>query len=113
MQFRLIFESSRDAIGVAKAGIHLMANPAYLRMFGYESMAELEGVPILTLIAPGERARIEQYAAMRARGEPVPLRLAAMPARRARRSILCGTTAPASTCAMRTSCLLSFNGCTP
>lgn len=71
-QLRLIFENSRDAIGVARAGLHLLVNPAYLEMFGYERAEELLGTPILNLIAPSERARVGQYVAMRAQEEPAP-----------------------------------------
>lgn len=72
LKFRSIFNSSVDAIGVSKAGIHVMANPAYLRMFGYESADELAGRPILDLIAPSEHARIAEKVQRRFVGEPAP-----------------------------------------
>jgi len=71
-QLRLIFDHSRDAIGVACRGVHLVVNPAYLQMFGYRTAEDLIGAPILNLIAPEERARIGEYVALRANGQPAP-----------------------------------------
>lgn len=34
-RFHAVFESSRDAIGISKAGIHVLVNPAYLELFGF------------------------------------------------------------------------------
>jgi len=72
LKFRSIFDNSLDAIGVSKAGIHVMANPAYLRMFGYESTEQLAGKSILDLIAPSHRLQILDYVQRRAVGESIP-----------------------------------------
>ncbi len=72
LKFRSIFDSSVDAIGVSRVGIHVMANPAYLRMFGYESTDQLAGTPILDLIAPSEHARIADNVQRRLEGGTVP-----------------------------------------
>lgn len=56
LKFRSIFEHSVDAIGVSRNGVHIMANPAYVRMFGCVSADSLVGSSILDLIAPSERA---------------------------------------------------------
>ena len=71
-RFRAIFENSRDAIGVSKAGVHVFSNPAYLELFGFPAGADLAGKPVLDLIAPGGRDQIKDYIARRARGESVP-----------------------------------------
>ncbi len=47
IRFRAIFENSVDPIGVSKAGIHVLANPAYLKLFGFSQNGELAGKPIL------------------------------------------------------------------
>jgi PAS domain S-box-containing protein len=57
-KLRAIFEQSRDAIGVSKAGILLMVNPAYVKLFGYETETELVGSSVLKLTAPEEREKV-------------------------------------------------------
>ncbi len=71
-RFQAVFESSRDAIGVSKAGIHVFVNPAYLALFGFSPETELAGKPILDLIAPGSRDQIKAHIRHRLRGEPAP-----------------------------------------
>ena len=58
-KFRAVFESSVDAIGVSKVGVHTFVNLVYLALFGYADSAELIGNPILDLIAPDRRAQIQ------------------------------------------------------
>ncbi|KAA3615351.1 MAG: PAS domain S-box protein [Calditrichaeota bacterium] len=72
IKLRAMFENSRDAIGVSKDGIHVMVNPAYLRMFGYDQEDELIGKPILNCIAPAEHQRIINYVHARAGDKNVP-----------------------------------------
>jgi PAS domain S-box-containing protein len=71
-KFRSIFNSSVDAIGLSKVGIHVTVNPAYLAMFGYDSVDQLAGTPILDLIAPSERARVAENVRRRYGGEMPP-----------------------------------------
>jgi PAS domain S-box-containing protein len=73
LKFRSIFDNSLDAIGVSKAGTHIMANPAYVQMFGCESAGQLAGRSILDLIAPSERAKIQENVRRRLAGEQVPM----------------------------------------
>lgn len=72
IKFRSVFENSVDAIGVSKQGIHLLVNPAYVTLFGYSHFDELIGKPILNLIAPNERPKIQTMVNRRANGESVP-----------------------------------------
>jgi PAS domain S-box-containing protein len=72
IKFREIFNKSIDAIGVSRLGIHEFVNPAFAALFGYASDAELVGKPVLELIAPGERATIQNRILRRAQGEVVP-----------------------------------------
>lgn len=72
LKFRSIFDNSVDAIGVSRDGLHIMVNPAYVRMFGCESAESLAGSSILELIAPPERVKIQEYDSRRAAGEDVP-----------------------------------------
>ncbi|MBN1893556.1 PAS domain S-box protein [bacterium] len=73
IKFRSIFENSRDAIGVSKAGIHVMVNPSYLKMFGYEEPADLIGQSIQNIIAPAERERNTEIIHHRMKDETAPL----------------------------------------
>lgn len=47
-------ENSRDAIAYVHEGMHVMANRAYMELFGLASEDEIEGLPILDMIAPSE-----------------------------------------------------------
>ncbi len=71
-KLRAMFEASRDAIGVAKKGIHLYGNPAYLKLFGFGNNEEIVGRSIIEHIAPSSRPQIIQNVRRRAAGEPVP-----------------------------------------
>ncbi len=71
-KFRAMYENSRDAIAISKEGIHIITNPAYLKLFGYLNEQELIGNSILDLIAPSEHYRIKSYVQKRSLGESVP-----------------------------------------
>jgi len=71
-RFQAIFENSIDAIGVSKNGIHVLANPAYLKMFGYRLPDEIAGKSILEFIAPNERELIRERIHRRAIGADAP-----------------------------------------
>jgi diguanylate cyclase (GGDEF)-like protein/PAS domain S-box-containing protein len=47
-------ENSRDAIAYVHEGMHVTANQAYMEIFGLASEDEIEGLPILDMIAPSE-----------------------------------------------------------
>ncbi len=67
-----MFESSRDAIGVAKKGTHIFANPSYLKLFGFEKNEQIIGTSILNSIAPSHRQFMLQNVEHRSDGEPAP-----------------------------------------
>lgn len=46
-----LLDSSRDAIAYVHEGMHVYANPAYLAMFAFEDFDDIEGMPILDMIA--------------------------------------------------------------
>lgn len=71
-KFQAIFENSIDAIGVSKNGIQVLANPAYLKMFGYSRVEEAAGRPVLELVAPGQREMIRERIQRRAAGDSPP-----------------------------------------
>ncbi len=56
----LLTESSRDAIAYIHQGMHVKANTAYLRFFGLKQEDEIEGLPILDMIAPADHNKFKQ-----------------------------------------------------
>jgi len=72
IKFRAIFENSRDAIGIAKNGVHYYANPTYLKLFGYDSNEEISGTSILNHIAPSHHQQMIQNIRYRTAGELAP-----------------------------------------
>jgi PAS domain S-box-containing protein len=69
-RFRAIFENSLDAINVTKAGVEVLANPAFLRLYGYARLEQVVGKPLLDHVAPAERERIRLIISQRAAGTP-------------------------------------------
>ncbi|MCB1758164.1 MAG: EAL domain-containing protein [Gammaproteobacteria bacterium] len=57
----MLVEHSRDAIAYIHEGMHVLANPVYLSLFGYVDMEELEGLPILDMIAPDDLSQFKKF----------------------------------------------------
>jgi len=47
---RALIDSSRDAIAYVHEGMHIYANQAYLKMFGYEVLDDIQGLPIMDMV---------------------------------------------------------------
>jgi diguanylate cyclase (GGDEF)-like protein/PAS domain S-box-containing protein len=58
---KMLLETSRDAIAYVHDGMHIHANPSYLEMFGYASMDELEGLPIMDLVPIESRQKFKEF----------------------------------------------------
>jgi diguanylate cyclase (GGDEF)-like protein/PAS domain S-box-containing protein len=56
----ILVDSSRDAIAYVHEGMYILANKAYLDMFGYVEMEDIEGLPILDMIAPKELQKFKK-----------------------------------------------------
>jgi multidomain signaling protein FimX len=56
---RVIIEGSREAICYCQDGMHIDANKAFLEMYGYQDLSELEGIPFLNLIDKTDHARFK------------------------------------------------------
>ncbi len=69
---RAVFEVSSEAMGVCREGNHVEVNAAFARLFGYDSPAELVGVPVVDLVEPSEHSRITWLMQRRERGEATP-----------------------------------------
>ena len=48
---RDLIDSSRDAIAYVHDGMHIYANKSYLKMFGYDELEDIEGMPILDMVS--------------------------------------------------------------
>jgi len=58
---RTLMESSRDAIAYVHEGMHIFANGSYLEMFGFDNLEEIEGTPILDMLAPADHAAFKDF----------------------------------------------------
>jgi len=58
---RMLMESSRDAIAYVHEGMHIFANSSYLEMFGFDNLEEIEGTPIMDMVAPDDHAEFKNF----------------------------------------------------
>ncbi len=69
-----LIESSRDPIAYVHEGMHIRANPAYLEMFGFETIEDIEGMSLLDLVAPQHVAGFKQLLKSLSKGQAPPPR---------------------------------------
>lgn len=70
-----LLDSSRDPIAFVHEGMHVRANKAYLEMFGYEEFEEIEGTPILDMLAAAHGESFKILLRKMSKGEKPPERL--------------------------------------
>lgn len=70
-----LLDSSRDPIAFVHEGMHVRANRAYLEMFGYDSLEDIEGMSILDMIAPEDATDFKALLKRLSKGEKPPQRL--------------------------------------
>jgi len=58
---RILMESSHDAIAYVHEGMHIFANSSYLEMFGFGKLEEIEGTPILDMVAPEDHDEFKDF----------------------------------------------------
>ncbi|MEJ2143132.1 MAG: EAL domain-containing protein [Gammaproteobacteria bacterium] len=58
---RDLIDSSRDAIAYVHDGMHIYANKAYLKMFGYEELEDIEGMPILDMVGSEDHGKLKEF----------------------------------------------------
>lgn len=58
---QLLLDSSVDAIAYVHDGMHIYANRAYLEMFGYEDVEDLEGMPMIDLIGAADQSVFKTF----------------------------------------------------
>ncbi len=56
-----LLDSSRDAIAYIHEGMHVYSNRSYLEMFGIEESDDLEGMPILDMVASEGRDEFKEF----------------------------------------------------
>jgi len=59
-RYRSMIEASLDAIGYVQDGMHMDANSAYLRLFGFDQLETLKETPLLNLIDKVDQTRFKQ-----------------------------------------------------
>ena len=67
-RFRTIIEQSPIGMAFARDGYTVDVNKVYLRMFGYEDIAEVRGQPVVDQVAPQCRAEVQERARRRNAG---------------------------------------------
>ncbi|GAB4351781.1 MAG: cyclic di-GMP-binding protein FimX [Gammaproteobacteria bacterium] len=58
---RALLDTARDAITYVTDGMHIRANEAYLELFGFADPEEIEGMPLMDMIAPEDHATVKQF----------------------------------------------------
>jgi diguanylate cyclase (GGDEF)-like protein/PAS domain S-box-containing protein len=65
-----LLDSSRDAIAYIHEGMHVYSNASYLELFNIEQSDELEGIPVLELVAPDSRDDFKYFLREYTKKEP-------------------------------------------
>ena len=91
-RYRSMIEASIEAISYVQDGMHMDANLAYLRVFGYEKLEDLKEVPLLNLIDKQDQARFkaalrkpegadkaQEYLVLTGGGNRIPVQVAMTP----------------------------------
>lgn len=58
---RALLDSSRDAITYVHDGMHIYANPVYLELFGFDDLEDIEGMPIMDMVAPDDHSKFKDF----------------------------------------------------
>ena len=68
-RWRALLQASRDPIAYVHDGMHIHANPTYLDMFGYDSIDELAGLPVMDLLVAEDQGRFKEFMRAHMKGE--------------------------------------------
>lgn len=58
---RLLLDSSKDAIAYVHDGMHIYANQAYVELFGYADLDDLEGMPLMDMVAGPDQTELKSF----------------------------------------------------
>jgi len=91
-RYRTMIEASLESISYVQDGMHMDANPSYLKLFGYENTEQLKEIPLLNLIDKQDQARFkaalrkpegadktQEFLAVTASGTRIPVEVAMSP----------------------------------
>ncbi|HET6602913.1 MAG TPA: EAL domain-containing protein [Xanthomonadaceae bacterium] len=67
-----LIASSRDPIAYVHEGMHIRANEAYLEIFGYDTFEDIEGLPVLDMVAGKDADGFKTLLKRLSKGEPPP-----------------------------------------
>ncbi|HEY0634411.1 MAG TPA: PAS domain-containing protein, partial [Gammaproteobacteria bacterium] len=56
-----LVNASRDAIAYVHDGMHIYANESYLNMFGYSTLEEIEGMPIMNMVKSSDHGKFKEF----------------------------------------------------
>ena len=65
----LLLDNSRDAISYVHDGMHIYANHAYVELFGYDSADDMEGMPVIDLVAKEDLNSFKEYLRAYSKGQ--------------------------------------------
>lgn len=57
----ILIKNSKSAVAYIDEGLHVYANDPYLQMFGYQSMEDIMGIPVVDLIASNNIKDFKQF----------------------------------------------------
>lgn len=58
---RALLDTARDAIAYVIDGMHIRANDAYLKLFGFTDPEEIDGMPLMDMIAADDHPKLKQF----------------------------------------------------
>lgn len=72
---KALIDSSRDAIAYVHDGMHIYANSAYLKMFGYDDIDDVAGMPIMDMVSSEDHPRLKEFLRGYSKGESMDSQL--------------------------------------
>lgn len=72
---KALIDSSRDAIAYVHDGMHIYSNKAYLKMFGYEEIDDIMGMPIMDMVSSEDHTKLKEFLRGYAKGESMDSQL--------------------------------------
>ncbi|NLT22775.1 MAG: PAS domain S-box protein [Syntrophorhabdus sp.] len=73
-RYRTAIENSNDGVAILKGNIHLYVNGKFVKIFGYESPADIVGKPQSLTVHRDDHERVADFTQRRQRGEAMPER---------------------------------------
>lgn len=58
---QLLLDSSKDAIAYVHDGMHIYANRAYIELFGLTDFDDLEGMPLMNMVASKDQSELKSF----------------------------------------------------